>query len=283
MFSTLRNRFGIPGVISVIALVFAMFGGAYAASNSSNGGKATASVKAKGPRGPKGATGPAGPQGPAGPAGAKGEKGDKGDSGDPGAPGTGAPGKSVLSTTFEGTDEPVSEPCEERGGSSFEVEGSGVKSYVCNGFEGEGGSGGGGVPVSLPEGSTETGDWSFFTSDPGEESVALAPISFNIPLTAPLNGAHVEFVTPAGPTPNCPGTAAEPQAASGFLCVYQSTAVFAQFLAVNAASNVPFGLTQPGTTGADTSGAIIRFKVFGEEALLEEIPARALGTYAVTG
>ena len=32
MFSTLRTRFGIPGVISVIALVFAMFGGAYAAS-----------------------------------------------------------------------------------------------------------------------------------------------------------------------------------------------------------------------------------------------------------
>ena len=47
MFSTLRNRFGIPGVISVIALVFAMFGGAYAASNSSGGGKATASAKAK--------------------------------------------------------------------------------------------------------------------------------------------------------------------------------------------------------------------------------------------
>ena len=33
MFSTLRTRFGIPGVISVIALVFAMLGGAYAANN----------------------------------------------------------------------------------------------------------------------------------------------------------------------------------------------------------------------------------------------------------
>jgi hypothetical protein len=51
MFSTLRNRFGIPGVISVIALVFAMLGGAYAANNSSGGGKATASAKVKkGPR-----------------------------------------------------------------------------------------------------------------------------------------------------------------------------------------------------------------------------------------
>jgi len=49
MLSPLRNRFGIPGVISVIALVFAMFGGAYAASNSGDGptasGKATASAK----------------------------------------------------------------------------------------------------------------------------------------------------------------------------------------------------------------------------------------------
>ena len=72
MFSTLRNRFGIPGVISVIALVFAMFGGAYAASNSSGGGKATASAKAKqGPRGKTGKTGPAGPAGPAGPVGTR--------------------------------------------------------------------------------------------------------------------------------------------------------------------------------------------------------------------
>ena len=47
MFSPLRNRFGIPGAISVIALVFAMFGGAYAASDNSGGGKATASAKKK--------------------------------------------------------------------------------------------------------------------------------------------------------------------------------------------------------------------------------------------
>jgi hypothetical protein len=60
MLSPLRNRFGIPGVISVIALVFAMLGGAYAASNSNDDGKATASAK-KGPRGPRGKPGPPGP------------------------------------------------------------------------------------------------------------------------------------------------------------------------------------------------------------------------------
>ena len=89
MFSTLRTRFGIPGVISVIALVFAMFGGAYAASNSSGGGKATASAKAKkGPRGPKGPKGDTGPAGPQGPAGAKGDTGAPGANGKDGTNGT---------------------------------------------------------------------------------------------------------------------------------------------------------------------------------------------------
>lgn len=104
MFSPLRNRFGIPGVISVIALVFAMLGGAYAASDSGSLRKAGASAKAK--RGPRGPKGPEGPQGPAGPAGVNGKdgaqgpkgdtgsqgpqgpKGDKGDKGDPGDPWT---------------------------------------------------------------------------------------------------------------------------------------------------------------------------------------------------
>ncbi len=102
MFSTLRNRFGIPGVISVMALVFAMFGGAYAASNS---GKATTSAKAKkGPRGPKGATGPAGPAGPAGPQGPKGDQGPAGEEGEQGPKGApGAPGPKGDPWTAGGT------------------------------------------------------------------------------------------------------------------------------------------------------------------------------------
>ncbi|HVY79013.1 MAG TPA: hypothetical protein VG898_10950 [Solirubrobacterales bacterium] len=99
MFSTLRTRFGIPGVISVIALVFAMLGGAYAANNSSSGGKATASAKKakakKGPRGPRGPKGPKGDTGPAGPQGAKGDTGAEGKQGPQGATGangaTGSP------------------------------------------------------------------------------------------------------------------------------------------------------------------------------------------------
>jgi hypothetical protein len=202
MFSTLRTRFGIPGVISVIALVFAMFGGAYAASNSSGGGKATASkAKAKkGPRGPKGATGPAGPagaQGPAGPAGAKGDAGANGSNGAAGATGaTGATGA-------------------------------------------KGATGFAGFTETLPAGKTETGTFAYFVP---EQGTARAPISFSIPLAAPLGPSQVHLLTADGtkeivfneteskveeisPT-GCgsaltsPGTAESPKAAAGNLCVY---------------------------------------------------------------
>lgn len=188
MFSTLRNRFGIPGVISVIALVFAMFGGAYAASNSSGGGKATASAKAKkGPRGPKGATGPAGPagaQGPAGPAGAKGDAGAPGSAGTAGAAGaTGATGaKGATGAT--------------------------------------GPTGFSGFTATLPVGSTETGTFGFFA--PELFNTAYAPISFNIPLASSLAEADVHYSTEADFGDFCTGTVEQPTAPSGELCVYES-------------------------------------------------------------
>jgi hypothetical protein len=146
MFSTLRTRFGIPGVISVMALVFAMLGGAYAANNSSGGGKATASAKAKkGPRGPKGATGPAGPQGPAG---ATGDAGANGAAGGVGPAGPAGP------------------------------EGKQGK----EGPEGKAGKDGAtGFTETLPAGESETGTWTFRTELTEEISVAQVPISFPIP------------------------------------------------------------------------------------------------------
>ena len=230
MFSTLRMKFGIPGVISVIALVFAMFGGAYAASNSSSGGKATASAKGK--KGPKGATGPAGAVGPVGPAGPTGAKGDAGAPGSAGAPGApGAAGKSVTSSSFEGTDEPDSEPCEEAGGVQFKASST---TYACNGANGEDGSpwtAGG----TLPAGSTETGAWgmsgpSTCIEAEGEQKCAsytflgpMASISFNVPLAAPIEEAQAIYVSASAPNPNpthCPGSAENPEALSGYLCVY---------------------------------------------------------------
>jgi len=233
MFSTLRTRFGIPGVISVIALVFAMFGGAYAASNSSGGGKATASAKAKkGPRGPKGATGPAGPVGPAGPAGLagpagpKGDTGAKGEKGDPGTDGTdgvdGEPGKSVKATAIAEGEETA---CEGQGGVEYEVDESAEPTEICNGKPGEPWALGG-----LPKGATETGVWTF---DASEASAAggrvFVPISFPVPLRQKITDeANIHFVETT-PDATCPGTVTEPKAPEGMLCIYVNEVVGANF------------------------------------------------------
>jgi hypothetical protein len=224
MFSTLRTRFGIPGVISVIALVFAMFGGAYAASNSSGGGKATASAKAKkGPRGPKGATGPAGPQGPAGAAGAKGDAGSNGSNGSNGSPG--ASGKSVLASAAA-----VPAECPTgTTGTKFEVEGSGVSSHVCSGKNGTNGQTG--FTETLPEKMTETGLWGSGSQTPvGRHTFQ---ISFPIPLAQAPADSDIVLVEPTeNSKPGCPGRGGEalqpgkeieptiPEADPGKLCIY---------------------------------------------------------------
>ncbi len=232
MFSTLRNRFGIPGVISVIALVFALVGGAFAANNlggSNKGATASAKKAAKGPRGPRGATGPAGPAGaagPAGPAGLKGDAGAPGAAGQAGAPGAaGKDGKGVTSASFEGTNEPAGEPCEEAGGVEFKS--AGPTTYACNGADGANGNpwtvGG-----TLPPGATETGSYRFSSFSEGESNVS---ISFSIPLESELDGNHTVFVPlPDGPpvTNNpdpvhCNGSYANPKAASGYLCIYEAS------------------------------------------------------------
>lgn len=203
MFSTLRNRFGIPGVISVIALVFAMFGGAYAASNSSGGDKATASAKGKkGPRGPKGATGPAGPagaQGPAGPAGAKGDAGANGAVGGVGPAGptgpTGAKGATGLAGAAGAT-----------------------------GPEGSPWTAGG----TLPPGRTETGTWVAEAFNFPAAFSVLSQISFPIPLAAAseegkahvLNQKETEENEEEEGTDECTGSAENPTAPAGLLCIY---------------------------------------------------------------
>ncbi|MDX6609287.1 MAG: hypothetical protein QOF85_1212 [Solirubrobacterales bacterium] len=155
MFSTLRNRFGIPGVISVIALVFAMLGGAYAASSNDNG-KATASAKAKkGPRGPKGATGPAGPVGPQGPAGAAGAKGDAGANGATGGAGPTGP------TGLQGN----------KGAAGAQGPPGAAGATGFSGFT-----------ETLPSGKSETGTWSLSMPTGGGEDSFIVPISFPIPL-----------------------------------------------------------------------------------------------------
>jgi hypothetical protein len=261
MFSTLRTRFGIPGVISVIALVFAMFGGAYAASNSSSGGKATASAKAKkGPRGPKGATGPAGPagaQGPAGPAGAKGDAGANGSNGAAGATGpTGAAGAKGATGAAGATG-----------------------ATGPTGFSG--------FTETLPSGKTETGTWDISVVGETEEAnpSQIGSISFPIPLASagPEEEGSFFFTKQATEeeefgTSGCTGSVEVPTAPAGKLCVYAKVEQYKHASAVNGVRVLEVGNTHHGygKTGAVLGG--ISFE--GEEGA----PARAIlaGTWAVT-
>jgi hypothetical protein len=129
MFSYLRRRFGIPGVISVIALVFALTGSAFAAKYviTSKGqikpsvlksltGKpgATGATGAQGPKGDTGAAGQqgaagkdgaVGPQGPAGPNGAAGQQGPIGPEGSPWTAGGTLPELATETGTWGGIHE----------------------------------------------------------------------------------------------------------------------------------------------------------------------------------
>ena len=262
MFSTLRTRFGIPGVISVMALVFAMFGGAYAASNSSGGGKATASkAKAKkGPRGPKGAkgdTGPAGPAGPQGPAGAKGDAGATGATGVTGETGPTGPAGPKGTTGSTGAAGPAGSP------------------WTAGG--------------TLPSGSTETGAWSLgvISAKPTPNPNAIVPISFTVPLAGELssnndnNLSQVHYLFENGqeydpvledfiPSVHCTGTAAAPKADAGHLCIYTGRLVNA--FAFNSSIGKP-GVVSDG--GASTAGARVGFSI-------QAAGAEGWGTWAVT-
>jgi hypothetical protein len=254
MFSTLRTRFGIPGVISVMALVFAMFGGAYAANNSaSGGGKATASAKAKkGPRGPKGAkgdTGPAGPQGPVGSAGAAGAKGDKGDTGAAGSNGS------------NGTQGEQGEPGEPGEPGPTGPEG------VCSTEN-----------CVLPSGATLKGTWTLppTTTTAANENLYVA-ISSSIPIGTPV---FAQSVAPGAADPNqifgCTGTAEHPTieptssvpAGAALICVYEQEANNIKPISVSGTK-----LSESG------GGAAVIFR--SEGASGEKGPARGWGSWIV--
>jgi Collagen triple helix repeat (20 copies) len=255
MFSRLREHFGTAGlVVAIVALVAALGGGAYAATGGQGGGKATASAKQgkqgkpgkTGKTGKTGPAGPAGPSGPAGPAGAPGPKGDKGDAGPQGKEGPQGP----------------------------------------QGIQGKAGKEGqSGFTKELPGEETETGVWSFgeVAAVPVGFSPLRIPLSFNIPLAAGLGASNVHFINQAGKEvkdfgatevenpPKCTGSAAEPTAAPGHLCVYTSNLIEAK-----GSSDLignPGEEAAPG--GTSTAGAVLT--LFGVKA-----EASGWGTWAVT-
>lgn len=214
MLTRMHQKLGTAGfVISIVALVAALGGGAYAASGGLTGKQKKEVEKiAKKYAGKPGANGTNGSNGAPG---APGAKGDAGAAGTAGAPG--APGQSVTGTPIA-----ASGACGKKTGVKYTL---GVNSTnVCSGEDGLTG-----FTETLPSSKTETGSWSLITSATTEFfPAAESSVSFNIPLAAESaegkafvgTQAETESGEFGGAGKVCKGTAAEPTAPAGFLCVY---------------------------------------------------------------
>lgn len=253
MFSSIRRRLTYANVLMTLVLLFAMSGGAYAAKR-----YLITSTKQISPsvlKQLRGKAGPAGPEGKQGPAGANGKDGAQGPAGASGK--EGANGVSVTSTESKAKLGPCSE-----GGSEFKD--AGGTTYACNGEKGKEGSpwtAGG----TLPSGKTEKGVWSATINKNFEGGLSgYASISFGIPL---VSAPKVVYITEeeGSHAPECSGTAAEPQAAEGVLCVYTT----AQDLATSEAPEV----TKAGAFLSFAGGTLGTTEVYG---------VAVHGTWAVT-
>jgi hypothetical protein len=267
MFNRIHQKLGTAGfIISIVALVAALGGGAYAASGGLSGKQKKEVEKiAKKYSGKPGAAGAAGPAGPTGPAGAAGAKGDAGAAGAAGVGTKGEKGeKGEAGTAGESVEVVETNPaaCGAAGGVTYEVEAT--PTAVCSGEEGSPWTAGG----TLPKGATETGAWAFSGASTSGE--VYAPISFTIPLSAPLAAADVHYIVPGGQIPNvCTGSATSPTAAEGELCVYETEPTSGATL------GGIFGLGNA-EEGASSAGAFIYFE--GATAA-----AQGIGSFAVTG
>jgi hypothetical protein len=133
----------------------------------------------------------------------------------------------------------------------------------------------------LPSGETETGVWGFgkltagaAPASPSEVPNYLLPINFFIPLSAPLGSANVHLPSDSDFATFCSGSAAEPKASDGHLCVYiggQSGAFLLQSITKPSGGIAGSGEEK----GANVAGAIINVGAIAAEAW-------AVGTWAVT-
>lgn len=223
MFSRIHEKLGTAGfVISIVALIAALTGGAYAAGALSPQVKKQITKESK--KFSKKFSkqfAQVGPQGPQGNPGAPGAKGDTGSSGANGSPGT------------NGTNGTNGEP------------------GMCSEAEPE---------CALPSGAVLTGKWAIAGGESDFELATISfPLRVSPPPTAlregelagftvgyELQDGNIELYGPntlsaieealgegEDPTPlveedkaafeaACPGSPAEPEATSGFLCIYQS-------------------------------------------------------------
>jgi hypothetical protein len=278
MLSKLHSRLGTAGfVVAIVALVAAVAGTAIAATGLNSKQKKEVKSIAKSFQG----KGPAGPQGPAGAAGPKGADGAQGPAGKDGAGVTTAPADAGE--------------CAE-GGVKITT-GNGVSTAVCNGEEGDAGEPGqSGFTKTLPPGETETGVWTLSeTVAPENGGSAVVPLSFPIPLAEKIPGEQSHYVSKDGNeflfdletedivlrvSTVCTGSAANPTAPPGHLCVYTSDAG----LGGNATSGQS-NFVNPETGNRGLNGDGITTAVSGA-LLLFDIPpgsvASGAGTWAVT-
>ncbi len=287
--------------ISIVALVFAMTGGAYAitgaggsqgrgSAQSPNEGvthshalvgstlasesKTKVKIKtgARGPAGPAGKTGPAGAPGSTGSQGPAGPQGPAGANGADGA--NGANGTSVTSAAASASE------CGKGGGTAF-TSASGT-SKVCNGTEGKKGETGAPWPAggTLPEKAIEKGTWSLLYAATEADQPMSSAISFTIPLEAEPEAHYIdreEQGKSGGPTApaikegKCSGTAEDPEAAPGNLCVFATGELHLKEYLLD--GQFPAG----NLINASAYGAV----VIGEST--EEGTVQASGTWAVTG
>lgn len=279
MFSRIHGKLGTAGlIVAVVALVAALSGGAYAASGLN--GKEKKEVKKIAQNSTKGSIkneskkwskkfskrfaipGPAGPQGPQGLPGAVGLPGATGLPGAPGLPGAdGQPGKDGE----DGATGPTGPDGEDGEDGATGPTGPAGPEGVCSS-----------AGCVLPSGVTETGAFSMLGPEFGGPENAIIPVSFPIPLPEVLDEAHVVIMDSGeGGGAGCTGgTAANPKADPGFLCIYT-------------AENGDLGATEvlkagnPFSPGAGKTGAMIQalgnlFEIEGLEGAIIAV------TWAVT-
>lgn len=249
MFHKVRDRLGSAGlVVAVLALIVALSGGAFAATQSAKKAKPLtkaqiiALIKAHpGPTGPAGANGANGQAGAPGKDGLQGKEGAKGPTGPTGAAG------STGTTGATGATGPTG----------------------ATGATGATGSTGSPwTPDSqLPVGATETGTWAFNATE--DDAEVVAPISFPIQ-TKLLAEGETHFQSQGDFTTTCKGTATEPSAPSGHLCVYYNP--------LKPPVNATFEFFTDSTFqefGAGVAGSLMHFTMSGA--------GYGFGTWAVTG
>ncbi len=214
MLSRVHNKLGTAGlVVAIVALVAALTGAAFAAGGLTKQQEKQVKKIAKkfaGKNGKNGAQGPAGPQGPKGDTGAKGDTGPAGAPGKDGEDGApGAPGEAGICSETN----PV---CELASGATL------VGAWGTSGGQGASANDISLVPISFNQRISPAPDaaYEFF---PGF-GLKLVDGKFVVygPFPEPVS-AEEEQKDAEAFEKDCPGSASEPEAARGVLCIYEGT------------------------------------------------------------